>query len=187
MFMVSLFSKIALAGIGDIKLTEQQLSDINSIKIYGINKDSIEGLRLQKKQSLSSLESVSDSNYLKVLHIVKPLNGEVYLQYPNEYLVAEKIATHLVQNQAEEFVNIQAVISKNKDACVVNNIKTYLQNRFFDFFYNNNVLDYLKNPEYVALVNDRAAYKLLLSQQTEQSFIEDLQFIGINSKSCFTK
>ena len=63
------------------------------------------------------------------------------------------------------------------------NIKTYLQNQIFDFFYNNNLVTYLRNEEYVRLLKPKPVYKLLSDTKTEKLLEHEILFIANNSKT----
>lgn len=168
------------AQISKIKLTENQFKKIQTLQVSS-NADSINQVYLDFKKTDTSFSAISDSDFLKITAILKPKNTNAYMIHKDSYDISHKIASDLVNDVSDDQNLVRVAVYFNKEPFFKQNLTNYFQNQFFDFYYNNNVMAVLENPEYVEVLKPKAVYKLLVYAKTESTLKEEIDFIALNS------
>lgn len=172
------------AQLSTIKLTENQFNKIEKLD-FGINKDSMQQVYLAFKNADTSFSALNDTDFLKIVTILNPQNSNAYIVNKKAYDVAYKVADNLVSDVSNSESPIRIAVYRGKAEFLKQNLTLYIQNQFFDFYFNNNVMSFLDNSEYVALLNPQAVYKLLLYAKPETYFTDEIDFIALNSNYKF--
>lgn len=87
----------------------------------------------------------------------------------------------MVKDVSDDGNIIRVAVYHNKEQFFKQNITEYIQNQFFDFYYNNNAMEGLENPAYVEVLKPKAVYKLLIYAKSEAILQEEIDFIALNS------
>lgn len=172
------------AQISTIKLTENQFKKIQTLQV-GSNDDSLKKVYLDFKKTDTSFNAISDTDFLKITAILKPKNSNAYLNNKKIYDISYKIATDLVNDVSDDKNLVRMAVYFNKEPFFKQNLTKLIQNQFFDFYYNNNALAGLENPEYIEVLKPNAVYKLLVFAKTENALKEEIDFIALNSNFKF--
>ncbi|MBK9355203.1 MAG: hypothetical protein IPN09_14935 [Bacteroidetes bacterium] len=172
------------AQISKIKLTDYQFKKIESL-VTQPNGDSLKLALLEFKQADTTFSTWHDSTFLQIVAILKPSNSKAYINYKKAYDISFKIADDLVKDVSDDQNLIRQAVYFGKEQFLKPNLTRYIQNQFFDFYYNNNAMAGLDNPEYVAVLKPKAVYKLLLYAKPEAILKEEIDFIALNSNFKF--
>jgi hypothetical protein len=180
-----LFLSIGLnAQLSTIKLTENQFKKIENLDIEA-NKDSMQQVYLAFKNADTSFSALNDTDFLKIATIINPRNTNAYSVIKKAYDIAFKVSDNLVKDVSNEENSIRIAVYRGKKEFLKQNLTRYIQNQFFDFYFNNNVMSFLDNSDYIALFNPQAVYKLLLYAKPEANLKEEIDFIALNSNFKF--
>jgi hypothetical protein len=178
---VSLYSE---AQISKIKLTENQFKKIEGLPIQ-TQGDSLKLGLLEFKHADTSFSAWPDSTFLQIVSILKPSNSQAYIDNKKIYDISFKVADDLLKDVSDDQNLIRKAVYFGKEPFLKTNLTRYIQNQFFDFYYNNNVMAGLENPEYIAVLKPKAVYKLLLYAKREATIKEEIDFISLNSNFKF--
>lgn len=183
--IILLFLSVNLkAQISTIKLTENQFKKIESLNNQP-NRDNMKLVLLEFKHADTAFSSWHDTVFLQIVSILKPINSNEYTINKKAYDIAYKIGSDLIKDVSDDENPIRVAVYRGKEEFVKSNLTKYLQNQFFDFYYNNNVMATLENPDYIDLLKPRPVYKLLLYAKPESILKEEIDFIVLNSNFKF--
>lgn len=186
LLVINLLSK---ANVNEIILSDTQLQ---SFSVVG---DSIKSNDTSTYKILWNnnkiLNSIPFFDFISITQLTKPSNKSTYKDSTIIYKLCGTIAEQLkiklindiISESAEEKLSVANLLKFEKGKYFESNIKTYLQNQIFDFFYNNNLVTYLRNEEYVRLLKPKPVYKLLSDTKTEKLLEHEILFIANNSKT----
>lgn len=186
LLVINLLSK---ANVNEIILSDTQLQ---SFSVVG---DSIKSNDTSMYKILWNnnkiLNSIPFFDFISIAQLTKPSNKSTYKDSTIIYKLCGTIAEQLkiklindiISESAEEKLSIANLLKFEKGKYFESNIKTYLQNQIFDFFYNNNLVTYLRNEEYVRLLKPKPVYKLLSDTKTEKLLEHEILFIAKNSNT----
>ena len=168
------------AQISKIKLTENQFKKIQTLQVSS-NADSINQVYLDFKKTDTSFSAISDSDFLKITAILKPKNTNAYMIHKDSYDISHKIASDLVNDVSDDQNVVRIAVYFNKEPFFKQNLTKLIQNQFFDFYYNNNIMKYLETPNYIEVLRPFAVYKVVIHTKSESALKEEIDFIALNS------
>lgn len=180
-----LVSFLGKAQLSQISLTEEQVKALMSINNVGENRDSINKINISFKQKNELFAKINEEDFLRIVELLHPKNEQAYLNNDKTYKTSGKIAADLVAFKPNNANAITDAIRTYKEKCVVANLTKYIQNQFFNFYFDNGMLNILDNDEYISLIKPIQALDLLNYSKATPILAEDIDFIARNSKFCF--
>lgn len=188
LFFLLITSFISKAKVDEIILTDAQIQSITILNDSNKSNDSLACKLLWKKDK--ALSEIPFSDFLTILQLIKPININAYKENTQEYKLcyaiakelSSKIISEIQSESADEKFKVINLLKFDKGQYFERNLNNYLQNQIFDFYYNNKVLNYLSNEDYIKLLKPKAVYKLLSDTKTEDKLENEIIFIAHNSK-----
>ena len=186
-FLITTF--LSKAKVNEILLNDDQIQSV-SILVDSIKSNDSIAYRLLWKND-KALSVIPFNDFMTIIHLSKPLNKPIYgdsiLLYKTCSSIAEELKNKCINDikseSAEEKLTVANLLKFEKGQYFESNLKSYLQNQIFDFYYNNKVISYLHNDEYVKLLKDNAVYKVLMDTKIEESLENEIIFLAKNSKT----
>ncbi|MBK9329589.1 MAG: hypothetical protein IPM95_09835 [Sphingobacteriales bacterium] len=176
-----LFSQ-AQAKINDVALSKEQFDSLLQFKIKNTDTGSIKIEAFIKFYKQNPQLNTIDSS--DIISIAKLLIQNNSLTYKNDshQLICNKLSEDIINS---DFNKRCLLLAKEQQAEISDyfkqNLKKYLQNEIFNFYYNNNVLSFLDKQSYVEVLKPAALIDLLEKQKAER-FLNELTFVIKNSK-----
>lgn len=176
-FFVCLFMSAA-AEVNDWYLSERQCSVLQQ----WIHTDSLDntGIKLLAQKD-TTFSRVKQADCNQIIDIISPANKQIYQQYDTIYQLCAKLAQIIILNPPAEVSQLWNTQEMMQAAYGKHNLSAYLQQQLFDFYYNNKVLSYLQNPEYIALLQPRPLVKLLSDTKGKAILQQEILFLKNNS------
>lgn len=180
LLLLFVFISQLFASLPDSVLTPIQIQQIINFKY---NKDSISYSDFinQYKLKHTDLSVIDTTDFKDVIKLLKPENLAQH-KTENNFPICDSLANAIVNSNYYNNFLYTAKENNVKDLVKFkSNIKNYLQNEIFNFYYNNNVISYLDKKEYLELLKPRELVQLLESTKGKEVIQNEIIFIAKNS------